>query len=80
MLGIKPESGVKNNRKIIGILCTIAKKMITTLWLKPEPPCPDQWWERVLNVMEMERVTARLRFQTKKFENIWTPVIRETNI
>ena len=54
--------------------------MITTLWLKPEPPCPDQWWERVLNVMEMERVTARLRFQTKKFEDIWTPVIRETNI
>lgn len=65
----------KNKKFLLNALVLIAHKMITTGWLKPQPPTLDQWTQRLKAVNVMECMTASLRLQTDIYIEKWAPVI-----
>lgn len=61
---------------LLRVLLLIAKKTITTSWLKPQPPNIKQWRDRVRQVIIMEKTTARLQLKLDTFEKRWEPIIQ----
>ena len=76
ILGVIPEGAMdKTKGYLLHILLLVARKMITTSWLKPLLPTLRQWRDRLLMVFSMEKITARLQMKSDVFVNRWTPVI-----
>lgn len=77
ILGIVPDNVIDGNlTSLLRILLLIAKKTITTSWLKSQPPSIMEWRERVKNVFIMEKITARLQLKSDRFDQRWLPVIQ----
>lgn len=81
IFGVVPE-GLASNCviKILHILLLTARKMITLSWLRPLPPTINQWHERLLNVYNMEKITAKLQMKYDMFLKIWVPLICHLNL
>lgn len=77
ILGIMPDDLIDHERiYLLRVLLLIAKKTITSLWLKPQPPNIMQWKERVRQVTIMERITARIQLKLDTYEKRWEPIIQ----
>src|SRR4029434_304258 len=55
ILGILPDNLEENSQtKLLRALLIIANKVITSSWLKPQPPTITQWRDRIQYMYRME--------------------------
>uniref|UniRef100_A0A672YC37 Uncharacterized protein n=1 Tax=Sphaeramia orbicularis TaxID=375764 RepID=A0A672YC37_9TELE len=62
------------------MLLLIANKVITTSWLKPQPPTIVQWRDRIQDVYNMEYTTAVLQMKREIFMHNWTHIKSHFNL
>src|SRR4029434_9118239 len=75
ILGILPDNLEENSQtKLLRALLLIANKVITSSWLKPQPPTITQWRDRIQYMYRMEHLTALLQLKTEAFINNWSPI------
>lgn len=75
IMGIPPREGLKKEHiKLIQLLLLVARKAITKLWLKAQPPTLEQWREGVKKVYDMEKITAQLHLNIEEFSDLWAPI------
>ena len=61
----------EEDRYLVKILLTAAKKAITRLWRQVDPPKEDQWTELVDQIYVMEQLTYRIRLQEEQMDTRW---------
>ena len=75
ILGILPDNLEENSQtKLLRALLLIANKVITSCWLKPQPPTITQWRDRIQDMYRMEHLTALLQLKIEAFINNWSPI------
>lgn len=60
--------------QIPGKSFAFARKVITALWMKSEPPNITHWRDRVKRVFIMEKTTARLQLKLETFNARWESI------
>lgn len=56
-------------------LLLLARKCIMIMWIHAKPPSLSLWFREIFKVLSMERLTAVVRGDCTKFNQIWRPVI-----
>lgn len=72
-----PELTQEIDKYLYRILRTAALKQITRNWLKPLTPPHQKWKETVQEIMEMERITFRIRNKESEFNKRWNKWIND---
>ena len=75
ILDIYEQEHTTDQRQIIQIIMTIARKIITLNWMKPSPPTIEQWQLKLKQIYQMEYMTAQLQIKLPKFKKRWAPVM-----
>lgn len=66
----------KRDKKLFQALLVASKKNITRKWLNPVSPTLDGWFDIVLEIFKMEKLTYTLNIQKDKFYDIWNKCIK----
>lgn len=70
-MGHLEEKVQRKDQYLVKILLIAAKKAITKNWLKTEPPNHKQWLALVEEILEMEKLTYKLKMKEESFATDW---------
>lgn len=62
-------------RKLLYKLLLLARRCILFQWIKPRPPTVNQWYEEILKVLPMERVSSVFKGDESYFDKLWAPFL-----
>lgn len=70
------------NKNLFIIMITAAKKNVSRLWLRSEPPTVKDWIDTIKDIYSMERITHTLNLQMdfKKVLKKWIAFVEKRRI
>lgn len=75
LLGLKLEEVNAKDRTSLWYLTTAARIQYAKFWKMKQIPSLENWITSLVNIVEMDRITKKLRMRPEKeFENDWSKV------